>query len=51
MKPDLILHNARVFTVNRTNPWSEAVACTDGHITAVGSNDDITALAGPATCA
>jgi predicted amidohydrolase YtcJ len=49
MKADLILHNGRVFTVDRANPWAEAVACAQGRILAVGSNDDVTSLAGSAT--
>jgi predicted amidohydrolase YtcJ len=49
MKADLILHNARVFTVDRATPWAEAVACAQGRILAVGSNDDVTSLTGSAT--
>jgi predicted amidohydrolase YtcJ len=49
MKADLILHNARVFTVDRATPWAEALACGQGRLLAVGSNDDVTSLTGSAT--
>ena len=48
-KADLILHNARIYTVDPARPWAEAVACAGGRIVAVGSNDEILALAGPET--
>jgi hypothetical protein len=47
MLADLILLNGRVYTVDPTTPWAEAVACARGRILAVGRNDDILALAGP----
>jgi len=49
MKADLILHNGRVYTVDPVQPWAEAVACRDGRIVAVGSNDDVLELVGPQT--
>ncbi len=49
MKADLILHNARVYTVDPALPWAAAVACADGRIVAVGTNDEVMALAGPDT--
>ncbi len=49
MNIDQILHNARIFTVDPTQPWAEAVACANGKIVAVGSNSDILALAGSQT--
>lgn len=48
-KADLILHNARIYTVDPIKPWAEAVACVDGCIVAVGSNEEILHLAGPDT--
>lgn len=48
-KADLILRNARIYTVASARPWAEAVACADGRILAVGSTDDIMDLAGPET--
>ena len=47
--PDLIVVNARIYTVNEKQPWAEAVAVRDGRILAVGSMSEIKALAGPAT--
>ncbi|ROS26276.1 amidohydrolase [Cellulomonas sp. PhB150] len=47
--PDLILTNATVLTVDGDDSTAEAVAVTDGLITAVGSASEVTALAGPGT--
>ena len=47
--PDLILHNGRISTLDRTRPEAEALAVTDGRIAAVGANRDIVPLAGPMT--
>ena len=47
--PDLVLHNARVFTVNQTQPRAEAFAVTGSRFVALGGNDDIRPLAGPNT--
>ncbi len=47
--PDLILVNARVYTVDEARPWAEAVAVTGDRISAVGSTSDIARMAGPAT--
>src|SRR5215213_5638006 len=47
--PDLILHNARIYTVDPTIPWAEAIAIRKHRITAIGSNADVLALAGPTT--
>lgn len=49
MKADLIVRNARIFTVDSARPWAEAVACAAGRIVAVGSDDELTDLAGPNT--
>ena len=46
---DLLLTNARVYTVDPARPWAEAVACQGGRIVAVGRAADLDALAGPAT--
>ena len=46
---DLLLTNARVYTVDPAQPWAEAVACRDGRIVAVGRAADLDALAGPTT--
>ena len=49
MTIDLLLTNARVYTVDPARPWAEAVACRDGRIAAVGAAAELDALAGPAT--
>jgi hypothetical protein len=46
---DLIIHHARIYTVDAARPWAEAVACANGRIIAVDSNEEILALAGPQT--
>ena len=45
-EPDIVLHNGNFWTVNRRMPRAEAVAIADGRFLAVGSNDEILALAG-----
>lgn len=47
--PDLVLTNARVHTVDPALPAAEAVAITGGRISAVGTADEVGALAGTAT--
>ncbi|RYF93284.1 MAG: amidohydrolase, partial [Caulobacteraceae bacterium] len=47
--PDLVLHGARVRTLDRGNPDAEAVAVKDGLFTAVGAERDVLATAGPRT--
>ena len=46
---DLIVVNARIYTVNEKQPWAEAMAVRDGKILAVGSTTAIKSLAGPDT--
>jgi predicted amidohydrolase YtcJ len=46
---DLILYNGKVNTLASSRPVAEAVACRSGRIVAVGSDDRIRVLAGPAT--
>ncbi|MES0826889.1 amidohydrolase [Ruegeria sp. SCP11] len=43
--PDLVLVNGRIYTVNISAPWAEAVAVRDGRFIAVGSNDEISGMA------
>jgi predicted amidohydrolase YtcJ len=47
--PTLILHGARVLTMDAARPDAEAVAISQGRIQAVGTNAAVWALAGPAT--
>ncbi|MBN3803550.1 amidohydrolase [Paraburkholderia sp. Ac-20336] len=48
-QPDLILHNGRITTLDRSNPSASAVAIADGRFVAVGSDADVMPLAGHAT--
>ena len=47
--PDLIFLNARVLTLEDTQPIAEAIAVTGDRITAVGCTKDVATLAGPDT--
>lgn len=47
--PDLVLVNARVFTVDAARPWAEAVAIAGDRILAVGTNAEVRALVGART--
>lgn len=49
VEADLILTNARVYTVEDTQPWAEAVAILDGKIVAVGTAASVGKLRGSAT--
>ena len=44
MTPDLILHNGRFTTLDRTNPTASAVAIKDGTFLAVGRDEEILPL-------
>ena len=48
-EPDLILLDGKVLTVDDDFSVAEAVAVADGRILALGSNEEIRPLAGPAT--
>ena len=45
---DLIV-TGRIYTVDRTRPWAEAMAVRDGRILAVGTADGLAAFRGPDT--
>jgi predicted amidohydrolase YtcJ len=47
--PDLVIHNAKVITVDKAFSIAEAVAVAGGEIVAVGRNDAVRPLAGPRT--
>lgn len=49
LAPDLIVHNARVYTSDPAQPRAEAFAVTRGQFVAVGSSSDVRNLAGPNT--
>lgn len=46
---DLIIHNANITTVDKTNPTAEAIAIKDGKVLALGTSDAILAMAGTST--
>jgi predicted amidohydrolase YtcJ len=47
--PDLVIRNARVYTLDRSLPWAEAVAVRDGRITWVGADAEVPDKTGPST--
>ncbi|HAJ35661.1 MAG TPA: amidohydrolase [Chloroflexi bacterium] len=49
LSPDLILHNAVIYTLASRNPQAQAIAIQDGRIMAVGADAELLPLAGPAT--
>ena len=49
MTPDIIIFNGALMTFDAEQPQAEALAIAGGVITAVGSTDDILALAAPET--
>ncbi len=49
VKADLIIHNARVWTVDDSLPQAEAVASWNGRILAVGENEEIELFMGEKT--
>ena len=48
-KADLIIRNGRVFTVNHSQPWAEAIAVHRDRIVFVGSDEGARDLEGPNT--
>src|SRR5260370_32049643 len=46
-KPDLLLHNGHIVTMNPAEPVAEAVALARGRFFAVGKNADLLNLAAP----
>lgn len=49
LEADLIVHNARVYTVDARQPRAEAFAVSDGRFVAVGSSEEVLRLARPKT--
>ena len=45
-RPDLVLYNGRITTMNPEQPEGSAVAIAEGRFLAVGSSRDVLALAG-----
>ena len=46
---DIIFHNGQIYTHDPEFPWAEAVACTDGKISAVGDFDAMDSFQGKHT--
>lgn len=46
---DLVFLNGRIYTVNASAPWAEAVAIRHGSFVAVGVNDEVADFIGPHT--
>lgn len=46
---DIIITNARIYTVDAKHPWAEALAISSERITAVGNKKDVEKLKGPDT--
>src|SRR5580765_3651846 len=44
-KPDLILHNGNVYTMNSKEPRAQAIAIARGRIVGIGSDADVASLA------
>lgn len=49
LSPDLILHNATIYTLDDRQPTAQAIAVKDGRILAVGADAELLPVAGPAT--
>jgi predicted amidohydrolase YtcJ len=49
LPPDLIIHNAKITTLNPQQPSAQALAIKDGRILALGSESDVLALKSPST--
>jgi len=48
-KAQQIWHNGKVFTMDKTLPWAEAIAVADGRIIAIGNSSDVLNLSGKNT--
>lgn len=46
---ELVVTNARIYTVNSKQPWAQALAVRDGRLVAVGSEREARSWVGPAT--
>ena len=49
MRADTVFLNGNVYTIDASNPKAEALAVLHGRVLAVGSTEEIKALAGPNT--
>jgi predicted amidohydrolase YtcJ len=46
---DIVYRDGRIYTVDKAQPWAEAVAIDDGKFVFVGSDEGVKAYIGPAT--
>jgi len=46
---DILIYNAKIYTVNGSNPWAQAVAIRGGRFLYVGSDAGVHAFHGPDT--
>ena len=46
---DAVYINGKIYTVNKNNPWAEAVAVKNGKVVFVGSSDDVQSFIGETT--
>lgn len=49
LNPDVIYHNGKIYTADKSDQFCEAIAIKQGYITAVGSSHELLALAGAQT--
>ena len=49
LNPDVIYHNGKIYTADKSDQFCEAIAIKQGYITAVGSSHELLALAGTQT--
>ena len=47
--PSLILHHGKLWTGDPAKPWAQALAAENGVLAAVGTNEEVLKLRGPAT--
>ena len=48
-KPDLVLKNGVIYTLEKKNPWAAAMAISGGKIVGIGSNEDVESFISPKT--
>lgn len=48
-RADLVVRNARIYTVDAAHPWATALAVKSGRLVVVGSDADVTSWIGPRT--
>ena len=46
---DVLIHNAKIYTVSESNPWAQAAAIEDGRFVYVGGEAGVHAFHGPET--